>query len=54
VLKQQIILADGTVIFDGKEKRSNEIRVSVPKNLLKAYKAFLISSSVAKGMAKSE
>ena len=54
VLKQQIILADGTVIFDGKEKRSNEIRVSVPKNLLKAYKAFLISSSVAKGAAKSE
>ena len=41
VLRQQLILTDGSVLFDGKEKRTNEIRVTVPKNLLRAYKAML-------------
>ena len=41
VLRQQLILTDGSVLFDGKEKRANEIRVTVPKNLLRAYKAVL-------------
>lgn len=42
VLRQQLVLTDGSVLFDGKEKRTNEIRVTVPKNLLRAYKAMLI------------
>lgn len=41
VLRQQLILTDGSVLFDGKEKRTNEIRVTVPKNLLRTYKAML-------------
>ena len=45
VLRQQLILTDGTVIYDGKEKRTNEIRVNVPKNLLKAYKALLVGGA---------